>query len=166
MFLHIRRLVAPPPPPTEHKPAYIFHVPGNFEWTWQSMMRRVEAYIESHGGHFDHLLQMYSFSYNSQTNVFRHMLIRTFFLVLVCGICAQSLSASFSYIPSISRVTMRVTGSVTQVLISTKIFWTWHLQNVSISYVRMRKKILDDSKSSWKQIISHRNELHIAQFTS
>jgi hypothetical protein len=31
-----------------------------------SMMRRVEACIESHGRHFEHILYMYSFSHNSQ----------------------------------------------------------------------------------------------------
>jgi hypothetical protein len=30
--------------------------PGTFEWMWRSMMRRVEACIESHGGHFEYLL--------------------------------------------------------------------------------------------------------------
>jgi hypothetical protein len=35
------------------------------------MMRRIEACIGSHGEHFEHLLQMYSFSYNSQIKYFR-----------------------------------------------------------------------------------------------
>jgi hypothetical protein len=35
------------------------------------MMRRVEACIESHGGHFEHLLWIYSFSYKSQIECFR-----------------------------------------------------------------------------------------------
>jgi hypothetical protein len=47
-------------------------------------MRRDEGYIKSRGGRFEHLLQMYSFAYNSQTNVSGHILIQTFFLVLVC----------------------------------------------------------------------------------
>jgi hypothetical protein len=37
-------------------------------------------------------------------NVFEHMLIWTFFLVLVCGTCAQSLSAPFSYTLYISDI--------------------------------------------------------------
>jgi hypothetical protein len=41
-----------------------------FELTRLCMMRRVEACIESRGGHFEHLLQMYSFSYNSQIKYF------------------------------------------------------------------------------------------------
>jgi hypothetical protein len=44
----------------------IRNYPGNSEWMWQSMMRCVKVCIESHGGHFEHLLQMHSFSYNSQ----------------------------------------------------------------------------------------------------
>jgi hypothetical protein len=56
----------------------IRNYPGIFEWMRRSMMRRVEAYIESHGGH-----------------VSRHVLIWTFF-VLVCGTGARSLSAPFS----------------------------------------------------------------------
>jgi hypothetical protein len=34
----------------------IRNYPGIFEWMRRSMMRRVEACIESHGGHFEHLL--------------------------------------------------------------------------------------------------------------
>jgi hypothetical protein len=34
----------------------ISNCPGNFERMRRSMMRRVEAFIESHGGHFVHLL--------------------------------------------------------------------------------------------------------------
>jgi hypothetical protein len=30
--------------------------PGIFEWTWQSMMRHVEVWIEFHGGRFEHVL--------------------------------------------------------------------------------------------------------------
>jgi hypothetical protein len=37
----------------------------NFERMWRSMMRRVEACTEYHE-HFEHLLQIYTFSYNSQ----------------------------------------------------------------------------------------------------
>jgi hypothetical protein len=35
-----------------------------FERMRRAMMRRVEACIETDGGHFEHLLQMYSFSCN------------------------------------------------------------------------------------------------------
>jgi hypothetical protein len=38
----------------------IRNYPGIFGRMRRSMMRRVEACIESHGGHFEHLLQMYS----------------------------------------------------------------------------------------------------------
>jgi hypothetical protein len=34
----------------------IRNCPGVFEWMLRSMMRRVEARIESHGSHFEHLL--------------------------------------------------------------------------------------------------------------
>jgi hypothetical protein len=40
---------------------------------------------------------MHSFSYNSQTDVSGHMLLRTLFLVSICGTRAQSLSAPFRY---------------------------------------------------------------------
>jgi hypothetical protein len=62
------------------------------------MMRRVKACTVSHRGYFEHLLHMYSFGYNSQIKYFGHMFIWTFFLVLVCGTHAESLSAPFSYI--------------------------------------------------------------------
>jgi hypothetical protein len=34
----------------------IRNYPGIFEWMRRSVMRRVEACIKSHGGHFEHLL--------------------------------------------------------------------------------------------------------------
>jgi hypothetical protein len=37
---------------------------GIFERMRRSVMRRVEACIDSHGGHVEHLLYTYSFSYN------------------------------------------------------------------------------------------------------
>jgi hypothetical protein len=50
----------------------IRNYPAICERTWRSMMRRVEACIESHGGgDFEHLFQNYSFSYNSQIKSFR-----------------------------------------------------------------------------------------------
>jgi hypothetical protein len=50
---------------------------GIFQWIQQSMMRYVEACIASHVGHFERLLQTYSFSYNSEIRIW------TFFLALV-----------------------------------------------------------------------------------
>jgi hypothetical protein len=47
----------------------IHNYPGIFERMRWSMMRRVEACIESHGGYFEYLLKMYSFSCNSQIYV-------------------------------------------------------------------------------------------------
>jgi hypothetical protein len=55
----------------------IRYYPGIIEQMRQSMMRRVEAFIESRGGHFEHLLQMYTFSCNLQIKVSGHMLIWT-----------------------------------------------------------------------------------------
>jgi hypothetical protein len=45
--------------------------PNIFEQMLQSMMRSVKVCTEYHGGHFEHLLQMYSFSYNSQIKCFQ-----------------------------------------------------------------------------------------------
>jgi hypothetical protein len=44
--------------------------PGIFELLRGSIMRRFEVYIESHGGHFEQLLYMYSFRYSSQIKCF------------------------------------------------------------------------------------------------
>jgi hypothetical protein len=44
---------------------------GIFEQMRRFMMRCVEECIESHGGHFEHLLYVYSFSYNSKMKCFR-----------------------------------------------------------------------------------------------
>jgi hypothetical protein len=55
----------------------IRNYPGIFERMRRSMMRRVDACIESHGGHFEHL-----FSSISQIKRFRTQ-------ALVCGIHAQ-----------------------------------------------------------------------------
>jgi hypothetical protein len=41
----------------------ICNCPNIFEYMQQCMMRCVKACTESHGGHFEHLLYMYSFSY-------------------------------------------------------------------------------------------------------
>jgi hypothetical protein len=47
-----------------------YNYPGIFERMRQSMMRRADVYIESHGGYFDHLLQRHSLSCNSQNKCF------------------------------------------------------------------------------------------------
>jgi hypothetical protein len=44
----------------------IRNYPGIFERMRRSKMIRSEECIESHGGHYEHLLLMYSFSYNTQ----------------------------------------------------------------------------------------------------
>jgi hypothetical protein len=49
----------------------IRNYPGIFARMLRSMMRRVEACLESHGGHSEHLLLMYSFSCTSQIKCFR-----------------------------------------------------------------------------------------------
>jgi hypothetical protein len=72
--------------------------PGIFERMRRSMMGRVEACIESHGGHFEHLLRYTLSAITHILNVSGHMLMWTFCLVLVCGTRTQSLSAPFSYI--------------------------------------------------------------------
>jgi hypothetical protein len=53
----------------------ICNYPGIFE-----RMRRVEVCIESHGGHFEHLLQMYFFSDNTQIKCFQTCCYGHFFL--------------------------------------------------------------------------------------
>jgi hypothetical protein len=54
--------------------------PGIFERMRRSMMRRVEACTESHGGHFQHLLYKCTLSaITHKLNVSGHMLIWTFF---------------------------------------------------------------------------------------
>jgi hypothetical protein len=58
----------------------IRNCPGISERMRRSMMRRVEACIESYGGHFERLLQMYFRSYNSQIKCFRtHVDMNIFF---------------------------------------------------------------------------------------
>jgi hypothetical protein len=49
----------------------VCNYPGIFEWLQWSMMRCVEACVESHGGHFEHLLEIYSLIYNSQIKCFQ-----------------------------------------------------------------------------------------------
>jgi hypothetical protein len=55
---------------------------------WRSMMRRVGARTESHGGHFEH----YKFTLSAVTNKLNasgRVLMWTLFVVLVLGTCAQ-----------------------------------------------------------------------------
>jgi hypothetical protein len=71
----------------------IRNCPGIFARMRRSVMRWVEACIESNGGHFEHVLRMYSFSCNSQIKCFRaHDHVD-----MVCGTLTQILSAPFSY---------------------------------------------------------------------
>jgi hypothetical protein len=49
-------------------------------------MRRVEACIESHGRHFEHLYECTLSAVTHKLNVSRHMLMWTFLLVLVCAV--------------------------------------------------------------------------------
>jgi hypothetical protein len=49
----------------------IRNCPGIFARKRRSVMRRVEASIRSHGGHFERLLQMYCFGCNSQIKCVR-----------------------------------------------------------------------------------------------
>jgi hypothetical protein len=57
-----------------------------------------------------------------EINVSGHMLIRTFFLVLVCGTRVQNLSAPFSYTPYISNSSSFPTQ--TPILQTERISWT------------------------------------------
>jgi hypothetical protein len=66
---HIKTLVYAAPVDNEealhHRmPVRLRNYPGIFERMRRSMMRRVEACAESHGGHFVHLSEMYYFSWN------------------------------------------------------------------------------------------------------
>jgi hypothetical protein len=62
-----------------------------------SMVRCVEAYIESHGGHLSTYYKCTLSAITHELNVSRYMLIWTLFLVLLCETCTQSLSAPLSY---------------------------------------------------------------------
>jgi hypothetical protein len=76
----------------------IRNYPGIFGRMRRPMMRGVDACIESHGEHFEHLLLYCTLSAISKTlNVSGHMLVNISFLVLACGTRAQRLSAPFSY---------------------------------------------------------------------
>jgi hypothetical protein len=53
--------------------------PGIFERMRRSVLRHVNTYADSHGGHFEHL-EMSSFSYNSQIKCFQtHVHMDTLF---------------------------------------------------------------------------------------
>jgi hypothetical protein len=68
----------------------IRNYPGIFERMRRSMMRRVEGCIESHGGHSEHLLQVYYFSYNSQIKCFRtHVNMDIFSFFGMCNSCPK-----------------------------------------------------------------------------
>jgi hypothetical protein len=75
----------------------VLNVPGIVQRLRRAMLRPVEVCTESHGGYIAYMLQMFSFSYNSQIKWFRTHVNTDIFLVLICGIRAQSLSAPFSY---------------------------------------------------------------------
>jgi hypothetical protein len=64
--------------------------PGIFERMRRSMTRRVEAYIKSHRGNFEHLLYMYFFNCNSK---FKRFPTHVFMDVFAFGTCAQNLSS-------------------------------------------------------------------------
>jgi hypothetical protein len=70
--------------------------PGIFEPMWRPILRRVEVCIQSHGGHISTYKRTLS-AIAHKLNVSRHILVWTFFLILVCGTRAQSLSAPFTY---------------------------------------------------------------------
>jgi hypothetical protein len=70
----------------------------------RSKMKRVEACFECRWGHLQHLLWMYSFSYDSQTECFRTQVHTDIILVLVCGTRGQSLSAPFTYTLYMARI--------------------------------------------------------------
>jgi hypothetical protein len=48
----------------------IRNCPGIFARIRRSVMRRIEACIEFHGGHFEHLVYIYYFCHNSQIKCF------------------------------------------------------------------------------------------------
>jgi hypothetical protein len=55
----------------------------NFQWMRCYIMRCVEAFIESHGGHFEHLYKCTLSSIAHKRNISGYMFTRTFLLVLV-----------------------------------------------------------------------------------
>jgi hypothetical protein len=75
----------------------IRNYPGIFEGIRRSAMRRVEACTESHGGHLSPYCNCTVSAITHKLNVSGHVLIWTFFPVMVCGTRAQSLSPPSSY---------------------------------------------------------------------
>jgi hypothetical protein len=62
-----------------------YNIPGIFQQMLQYMTRLVEACTKSRGGHFEHSHKCPLSAVTCKLNVSGHMLIWTFFLVLVCG---------------------------------------------------------------------------------
>jgi hypothetical protein len=76
----------------------IRHYPGSFERMWRSLMRRVEACIESHRGRLENLLKINSFSCYLTNQMFPDTCwYRHFFLVFVFVTQTRSFFATFSY---------------------------------------------------------------------
>jgi hypothetical protein len=71
---HLRILVYAAPADNEKALCYLIvdtcqaisNHPGTSEWMRQPMIRRVEVHIESHGGHSEHLIEVYPLSDSSQ----------------------------------------------------------------------------------------------------
>jgi hypothetical protein len=68
----------------------------------RSMMKRVEACTESHGGHFEHQFRCTLSAVTHKLNVSGYVFIWPFILVLICENRARNLSPSFSCILYIS----------------------------------------------------------------
>jgi SNF family Na+-dependent transporter len=93
--------------PVDNKEALHHHIvdacqamcnfPSICELMQQSVVRCVKACIESHGGHFEHLIKCTLPAINHKLNVSKCTLMWTFFLVLVCATHAQSFSTPFVY---------------------------------------------------------------------
>jgi hypothetical protein len=106
--------------------------PRTFEWVRWSMRRSVEACTESYGRHFEHLLEIYIFTYNTKIKCFRIMLVWTYFLVLVLGTRAQNFP-DLSFTPYVYRTI--------KCLLYCHAWWT------SMKHGRLDGQIEDD----WKQ---------------
>jgi hypothetical protein len=76
----------------------ISNCPGVLARMWRSMLRRVEACIKSHGGHSEHLLKMYSFSYNSQIKCFpTHVDVGISSCFGMCNLSHEDYTCIFNY---------------------------------------------------------------------
>jgi hypothetical protein len=71
--------------------------PGIFAWMRQSMVRHVEACIEFYGDILSTYYKCTRSTINHKLNVSEQMLIWTIFLVLMCEIRVDILTAPFSY---------------------------------------------------------------------